>query len=120
MGGPLITPDTETLGRYWHPDTSFLASSSSAENTSIPTGVVVYQGGITSEIDPNWVSATAQEMDIANVTNQNFNISWGFTVDLEYQYFIRMHFYDIVSTALNPLYFDIYTNNDKVFNDFYL
>jgi len=31
MGGPLITPDNDTLGRLWDPDTSFLASKSLTE-----------------------------------------------------------------------------------------
>lgn len=118
MGGPLITPDNDTLGRYWDPDTSFLVLSSSAKNVSISTDSVVYQGLATSEIAPNQVYATAEEMATASVSNQNFNISWWFTVDPEYQYFIRMHFCDIVSSTLNQLYFNVYINNDNVLNDF--
>jgi len=118
MGGPLITPDNDTLGRYWNPDTSFLAVKSLAKNFSISANTVVYQGVITSETAPNLVYATAEEMATANVINQNFNLSWLFTVDPDYQYFIRMHFCDIVSIALYQLYFNIYINSDKVINDF--
>jgi len=118
MGGPLITPDNDTLGRYWNPDTNFLAGKSFAKNVSISANTVVYQGVITSETAPNLVYATAEEMATANVPNPNFNLSWLFTVDPDYQYFIRMHFCDIVSIALYQLYFNIYINSDKVINDF--
>jgi hypothetical protein len=118
MGGPLITPDNDTLGRYWNPDTSFLAVKSFAKNFSISANNVVYQGEVTSETAPSLVYATAEEMATTNVTNPNFNLSWLFTVDPDYQYFIRMHFCDIVSIALNQLYFNVYINNDNVINDF--
>lgn len=118
MGGPLITPDNDTLGRFWDPDTSFLAPKSFAQSVNTSANNVVYQGLVTSEIAPNLVYATAEEMAIANVTNPNFNISWLFTVDPDYQYFIRMHFCDIVSNALNELYFNVYINNANVINDF--
>lgn len=115
MGGPLITPDNDTLGRFWDPDTSFLASKSLAQNFGIPANNIVYhQGLVTNETAPNIVYATAEEMAIANVTNPTFNISWLFTVDLDYQYFIWMHFCNIVSKALNELYFNVYINNDNV------
>lgn len=115
MGGPLISPDNDTLGRFWDPDTSLFASKSLAQNFNIPANNIVYRKGlVTNETTPNIVYPTAEEMATTNVTKPTFNISWLFTVDPNYQYFIRMHFCDIVRKELNNLYFNVYYNNDNV------
>uniref|UniRef100_A0A0C9RQL7 TSA: Wollemia nobilis Ref_Wollemi_Transcript_1758_3719 transcribed RNA sequence n=1 Tax=Wollemia nobilis TaxID=56998 RepID=A0A0C9RQL7_9CONI len=112
MGGPEITSDTDTLWRHWQQDTSFLSTASAAQNASTSVGNINYKGQVTEEIAPNLVYATLQEMAQANVTNQMFNISWKFSVEPNYKYFIRMHFCDIVSKTLNQLYFNVYINSD--------
>ncbi|XP_021911158.1 receptor-like protein kinase THESEUS 1, partial [Carica papaya] len=63
-------------------------------------------------IAPNLVYATAETMEDPNVANANFNITWVFPVDPSFRYFVRVHFCDIISQALNTLVFNLYINDD--------
>ncbi|KAL5976164.1 hypothetical protein ACLOJK_020494 [Asimina triloba] len=54
----------------------------------------------------------------ANVGDPNFNVSWVFGVELDFQYLIRLHFCDIVSRALDSLIFNVYINNQSALSSF--
>ncbi|KAK6929308.1 Malectin-like domain [Dillenia turbinata] len=118
MGGPLITPKNDTLWRIWEPDKPFLVNPFAAHSASIDPSTIKYPSGVSAEIAPNWVYATAQEMADAKVSNQRFNVSWAFKVDGGFGYLIRMHFCDIVSAALNNLVFNVYVNNQSALSSF--
>ncbi|XP_042512316.1 receptor-like protein kinase THESEUS 1 [Macadamia integrifolia] len=118
MGGPLVNPKNDSLWRAWEPDYPFLLNSASARNVSVDPSFVKYPAGVSVEIAPNVVYATAQEMADANVSDQRFNISWVFRVDGGFTYLIRLHFCDIVSQALNNLIFNVYINNQSALNPF--
>ncbi|KAL3503262.1 hypothetical protein ACH5RR_037711 [Cinchona calisaya] len=115
MGGPLITPQNDTLGRTWENDVKYLRVNRSAVSVSVSTTSIVYKAGVTPEIAPNFVYSTAEIMVDANVPNDNFNITWVFKVDTSFMYFIRLHFCDIVSKSLNTLVFNVYINTDLAF-----
>jgi serine/threonine protein kinase len=51
-------------------------------------------------------------MGDANVANSNFNITWVFDVDPSFSYFVRLHFCDIMSKAMNTLVFNVFINTD--------
>ncbi|KAF9601039.1 hypothetical protein IFM89_015024 [Coptis chinensis] len=108
MGGPLITSSNDTLGRTWVPDQPFLLTLNLVQAVSNVQAVNYVPGGPTSVIAPNNVYGTAAEMRPANVTNSNFNVTWEFDVVPGFDYLIRFHFCDIVSTALNQLLFNVY------------
>ncbi|RWR88034.1 receptor-like protein kinase THESEUS 1 isoform X1 [Cinnamomum micranthum f. kanehirae] len=112
MGGPLLTPENDTLGRTWENDGNYLHVNSSAVNVSVDPGTVKYPVGLTTETAPNWVYATAEAMANANVPNLNFNVSWVFSADPDFIYFVRLHICDIVSKALNDLVFNVYINSN--------
>ncbi|KAI6690408.1 hypothetical protein NL676_027236 [Syzygium grande] len=112
MGGPLLTAQNDTLGRTWENDVKYLHVNSSAANVSINPSSIKYPVTVTKEIAPNLVYATAETMGDANVAIVNFNITWVFHVDPDYKYFVRVHFCDIVSKALNYLVFNLYINSD--------
>ncbi|KAF8402841.1 hypothetical protein HHK36_010932 [Tetracentron sinense] len=118
MGGPPLSPKNDTLWTIWEPDRPFLLNSASARNVSVDPSSIKYPAGVSVEIAPNWVYATAQEMADANVGDQKFNISWAFKVDHSFTYLIRLHFCDIVSEALNNLVFNVYINNQSALNSF--
>ncbi|KAG9453661.1 hypothetical protein H6P81_006565 [Aristolochia fimbriata] len=118
MGGPLLTPENDTLWRTWQSDNSFLVNLASAHSVLTSPSSVQYPYGTSVEIAPNWVYATAQEMADANVGDQNFNISWVFKVDHDFTYLVRLHFCDIVSKALNDLVFDVYINYEAALTSF--
>eukprot|EP00252_Welwitschia_mirabilis_P021741 TRINITY_DN5668_c0_g1_i2.p1 TRINITY_DN5668_c0_g1~~TRINITY_DN5668_c0_g1_i2.p1 ORF type:complete len:623 (-),score=93.43 TRINITY_DN5668_c0_g1_i2:330-2198(-) len=117
MGGPLVTARNDTLSRYWHRDSQYLTQKNGVQSVSVTASTVVYGGQITREIAPNIVYATAENMDTANVSNANYNITWKLSVLPDYQYFIRMHFCDIVSDALYQLYFNVYVNDDSAISN---
>ncbi|XP_043701118.1 receptor-like protein kinase THESEUS 1 [Telopea speciosissima] len=118
MGGPLINPENDSLWRTWEPDYPFLLNSASAWSVSVDPSLIRYPTGISVEIAPKVVYATAQEMADANVGEQRFNISWAFRVDGGFTYLIRLHFCDIVSQALSNLVFNVYLNNQSALDSF--
>ncbi|KAK8961584.1 Receptor-like protein kinase HERK 1 [Platanthera guangdongensis] len=108
MGGPLIFPDNDTLARTWVQDGAFLVDSSLAQNVSY-TGPINYAAGNSPEIAPQFVYATATKLVNENVTvNARFNVTWMFKVESGFNFLVRMHYCDIVSQALNNLYFSSY------------
>lgn len=111
MGGPILTPQNDTLGRNWYLDEKYLHVNSSAKAVSGSPGSIRYPDGVTPEIAPNWVYATAESMGDANVLSPSFNITWVLPVDPNFTYFVRMHFCDVVSKSMNSLVFNVYINS---------
>ncbi|KAF8008735.1 hypothetical protein BT93_K2400 [Corymbia citriodora subsp. variegata] len=119
VGGSKVTPFNDTLWRTWIPDDDYLILKSAAKR-AVATDRPNYQnGGATPEIAPDSVYMTAQEMNRDNsITYGKFNITWEFPVDSgEARYLVRLHFCDIVSRALNQLYFDVYINGYSAYNN---
>ncbi|XP_043719550.1 probable receptor-like protein kinase At2g21480 [Telopea speciosissima] len=110
MGGATITPNNDTLGRTWEPDLRYLMARGLAKTVSVAPSIITYPEGVSPLIAPNLVYATAIEMADARVTNPNFNVTWRFDIDPAFGYVLRLHFCDIVSKALNDLYFNVYIN----------
>ncbi|XP_002534744.2 probable receptor-like protein kinase At5g59700 [Ricinus communis] len=117
MGGPLITSRNDTLGRTWETDQKFLTNKNVATTISKIAAVKYVEGGATPDIAPNAVYGTATMMNSSGDPNSNFNVTWKFKVDPGYQYFVRFHFCDIVSTGLNQLYFEVYIDSWLVAKD---
>lgn len=111
MGGPEIVPKNDTLSRTWETDAAYNKFPQGSKNVSVSPSAIKYPGKeVTPLIAPNWVYATAQDMQDSKTMQQNFNLTWSFDVGQSYSYLIRLHFCDIVSKVLNSLYFDVYVN----------
>lgn len=111
MGGPKITQKNDTLWRTWIPDAEFLFNTNSATFVNVSTPIKYKKGSPTREIAPDFVYNTATRLaNLLTVSNPTFNVTWEFNVDKSSTYLIRMHFCDIVSNALNLLYFNVYIN----------
>ncbi|XVE49002.1 hypothetical protein DITRI_Ditri01bG0046800 [Diplodiscus trichospermus] len=110
MGGPLITSQNDTLGRVWIPDTDFLQDKRLAKEASAATTSIKYPETLTPLIAPPTVYSSLIQMADAKTVKPNFNVTWQFEVDTAFDYMVRMHFCDIVSKALNDLYFNVYIN----------
>ncbi|KAI3804943.1 hypothetical protein L1987_26847 [Smallanthus sonchifolius] len=108
VGGVVIGPGNDTLGRNWDSDQKFLKPQSAAKNISIAPNVVTYLEGGSPLIAPPTVYASAVEMGTSDIIAPNFNVTWQFDLDHSYPYLIRLHFCDIVSKSLNELYFNVY------------
>ncbi|KAJ6374126.1 hypothetical protein OIU78_029765 [Salix suchowensis] len=112
VGGPAITPMNDTLSRTWLPDFPYNVFPQGAQSASIiPSAVKYQQSGAAPYIAPSWVYATADEMAASETLQPNFNLTWQMNVDPGFSYLIRMHFCDVVSQALNDLYFNVYINS---------
>ncbi|XP_030475177.2 probable receptor-like protein kinase At5g24010 [Syzygium oleosum] len=119
VGGSKLTPFNDTLWRTWIPDDDYLILKSAAKR-GVATDPPNYQkGGATPEIAPDDVYMTAQQMNRDNLPlSAKFNITWEFPVDSgDGRYLVRLHFCDIVSRALNQLYFDVYINGYSAYNN---
>ncbi|PIA55200.1 hypothetical protein AQUCO_00800136v1 [Aquilegia coerulea] len=118
MGEPVISPSNDTLGRSWDADQGYLQNRNFVKMVSNIGAVNYAPGWATSEIAPSAVYGTAAEMNTAEVSNSNFNVTWEFDVHPDFEYLIRFHFCDIVSNALNQLYFNVYLDSQLVSQDF--
>ncbi|XP_008810506.2 receptor-like protein kinase HERK 1 [Phoenix dactylifera] len=118
MGGPKVTSENDTLWRTWVNDQSFLLNKNLARAVNYSGTINYLQGGATPETAPNIVYSTATELAASSNTSAAvFNMTWQFNVDANSFYFIRLHFCDIVSKALENLYFDVYINGWLVVQD---
>ncbi|KAI8015982.1 Receptor-like protein kinase HERK 1 [Camellia lanceoleosa] len=111
MGGPSVSFENDTLWRTWIPDQGFLVLQNVARNHSAIPAVKYPAGGATPDIAPATVYGTCTEMNSLSDPNSNFNVTWEFTVDPGFQYLVRFHFCDIVSTSPYSLYFNVYIDS---------
>ncbi|XWS37872.1 hypothetical protein CRYUN_Cryun19dG0082700 [Craigia yunnanensis] len=119
VGGLKLTPFNDTLWRTWIPDDGFLVFKPAAKRAVTTHGPNYQNGGATREIAPDSVYMTAQQMNRDNSTlNGRFNITWDFPVGShDVPHLVRLHFCDIVSPALNQLYFNVYINDYSAYRD---
>uniref|UniRef100_A0ACD5WC12 Uncharacterized protein n=1 Tax=Avena sativa TaxID=4498 RepID=A0ACD5WC12_AVESA len=112
MGGALVTSFNDTLGRTWLPDAPFLKLEATAKAAWVPPRTIKYpdDSTITPLIAPASIYSTAQQMASTNTSNARFNITWQMAAEPGFRYLIRLHFSDIVSKALNSLFFNVYIN----------
>ncbi|CAN1270695.1 Receptor-like protein kinase HERK 1 [Linum perenne] len=119
MGGPSLNYVNDTLWRTWVSDTRFLLEESSRQVINNVQAVNYVSDGSTEEVAPRSVYGTASEMASAGTTNNNFNVTWQFNVDIGFQYLVRFHFCDIRENGtLNQLVFDVYINTLLAIKDF--
>ncbi|CAH9124407.1 unnamed protein product [Cuscuta epithymum] len=112
VGGPMIGPENDTLGRSWKPDAEYLNPKEMGKNVSVSPGIISYPKGRGSPlIAPPLVYASAVEMADSGVMESIFNVTWQLEIDNDYTYLVRLHFCDIVSKTLNELYFNVYIND---------
>ncbi|KAK9748090.1 hypothetical protein RND81_02G035200 [Saponaria officinalis] len=80
--------------------------------TVSPRQVNFADSGATPFTAPPWVYSTADEMAVNNASTGlvNFNLTRKLPIDPTFSYLVRLHFCDIVSIALNELYFNVYVN----------
>ncbi|XP_062081930.1 receptor-like protein kinase HERK 1 [Humulus lupulus] len=114
MGGSMVSFDNDTLWRTWVPDESFLVTKNGVRNVSNINAVKYTEGGATPDAAPSSVYGTATSMAAENDPHNNYNVTWVFNVDPGFCYFIRFHFCDIVSSAPNLLYFNVYVDSWNV------
>ncbi|CAH2044037.1 unnamed protein product [Thlaspi arvense] len=111
IGGDLISPKIDPLSRTWLSDKPYNSFPEGSRNVTVDPKTITYpEGGATTLIAPHPVYSTAAEMADAQTSEPNFNLSWRMSVDPGHDYFIRLHFCDIVSKSLNNLVFNVFIN----------
>ncbi|GFY81691.1 malectin/receptor-like protein kinase family protein [Actinidia rufa] len=77
-----------------------------------PNMTIQYPSGMPTYVAPVDVYATARSMG-PNIYNQNYNLTWIFTVDSGFAYLVRLHFCEVDPniTKINQIVFDIFLNN---------
>ncbi|KDP32006.1 hypothetical protein JCGZ_12467 [Jatropha curcas] len=109
VGGPTLTPDNDTLWRYWVPDDNYLYLPETAKNSNFHGDKPNYMAGESEYIAPDLVYQTAKEMNINSSRDPyNFNVTWSFNVSKNARYFVRVHFCNIISPSLGVLVFNLY------------
>ncbi|KAF9606811.1 hypothetical protein IFM89_029268 [Coptis chinensis] len=111
VGGPLLTPSNDTLGRTWTSDHEYLKPKGSAKAVAVSPNIIKYPVNVSPLIAPNWVYASAVQMADARVNQQKFNVSWTFPTESLHNHLVRLHFCDIVSKAsVGRLLFNVFIN----------
>ncbi|KAL9272613.1 putative receptor-like protein [Drosera capensis] len=116
VGGPLVTSENDTLGRTWVPDDPFLVNAALGSRVAVQSNAIKYPETVTTLIAPATIYSTAVAMADAAVAKQMFNVTWEFNVERSFSYLVRLHFCDIISKALNDLYFNVYVNGKTAFS----
>ncbi|XP_057751049.1 receptor-like protein kinase HERK 1 [Arachis stenosperma] len=117
MGGPKVSADNDTLQRTWVTDQSFLINSNLATSNSNIAAVKYTEGGPTEDIAPPVVYGTLRQMNSMYDPRFIFNVTWQFDVDPGFEYFLRLHFCDVISRSLNELYFNVYIDSSYAAKD---
>eukprot|EP00249_Psilotum_nudum_P024171 c29111_g1_i2 orf=402-3044(-) len=109
VGGQPIPPSQDELTREWVNDLAYIpgAAVGVAGSTSAP----IEYGSVENYTAPVDVYNSARYMTNDNNVNLNFNLTWLFSVDPNFSYYIRLHFCELQYSKPNQRVFNIYINN---------
>ncbi|KAA8539395.1 hypothetical protein F0562_026087 [Nyssa sinensis] len=111
MGNQTVSPLNDTLWRLWVSDETYLKHSNLVTFVSNISAVNYKSGGPTQDIAPPSVYGTATKLDSRYNPDTTANVTWSFDVDPGFEYLVRFHFCDIVSTSQLKLVFNVYINS---------
>ncbi|KAK4255730.1 hypothetical protein QN277_008693 [Acacia crassicarpa] len=107
VGNESHTNRNDDLGRNWEGDEKYMASNSRALNISVDTSSINFATQNEPGMAPIWVYATAKAM--ADETRPN--LTWVFSVNPNYTYFVRVHFCDTISNSISLAIFNLFIND---------
>ncbi|MCD9639126.1 hypothetical protein HAX54_023480 [Datura stramonium] len=102
MGNVAVLPQNDTSWRFWEPDGRYLTSRNLVQFVSRTQAVNYTRQGPSRNIAPPLVYGTATRLLSDSDPNTLANVTWSFDVDPGFDYFIRLHFCDIVSGHSDP------------------
>ncbi|GMP86160.1 hypothetical protein CsSME_00039043 [Camellia sinensis var. sinensis] len=115
VGGNDISPSGDTgMFRSWYDDSPYIFSAASGVSQTISPGMnITYPSGMPTYVAPVDVYATARSMGPTYQVNENYNLTWIFSVDSGFAYLVRLHFCEVEEniTKINQRVFDVYLNN---------
>ncbi|KAK0584243.1 hypothetical protein LWI29_009929 [Acer saccharum] len=116
VGGNDISPSRDTgLFRSWYDDQPYIygAAFGVPVTTDSNNMTVVYPKEMPTYVAPVDVYSTARSMGPDPQINQNYNLTWIFSVDSGFNYLVRLHFCEVQAniTKINQRAFDIFLGN---------
>uniref|UniRef100_A0A7N0TDY4 Protein kinase domain-containing protein n=2 Tax=Kalanchoe fedtschenkoi TaxID=63787 RepID=A0A7N0TDY4_KALFE len=112
MGEGRLTPQNDTLNRYWEPDDAYLLIRDAAKSSKFRSAKPVWNSTLSDQfIAPDLLYQTAKELNLSGDRLSNsFNATWRFAVARNARYFVRAHFCDIVGASNNAIKFNMFIN----------
>ncbi|KAJ1408509.1 Protein kinase domain [Sesbania bispinosa] len=107
VGGAFLSDENDTLGRIWENDENYFHSTTTALNISTNPAAIMFPPAVTPYTAPPLVYATARA--IGNASEGSY-LSWVFTMDPNFQYFVRVHFCDIIIKSVYTVGFNLFIN----------
>lgn len=118
VGGPEINPSQDLdYWRSWDVDSGYMITANAGSEIHNSSNIT-YASANDSSVAPLLVYETARSMSNNEVLEKRFNMSWRFEVDPDFDYFIRLHFCELVYDKSNQRIFRIYINNRTAANNF--
>ncbi|XP_047308654.1 receptor-like protein kinase FERONIA [Impatiens glandulifera] len=115
VGGNDISPTGDTgLYRSWYDDSPYIFGAAFGVTLFKDVNqTIAYLSGTPTYVAPLDVYSSARLMGPNPSINQNYNLTWIFTVDSGFAYLVRLHFCEIDPniTKVNQRVFNIYIGN---------
>ncbi|KAH7388307.1 hypothetical protein KP509_16G069400 [Ceratopteris richardii] len=113
VAGQTILESADPLGRLWSNDMEYLVGARQGTADSVSNSVTY--GKLDNFTAPQDVYNTARSMTNDNALNLQFNLTWNFSVDANFTYYVRLHFCELEYDQMNMRVFDIYMNKQMAF-----
>ncbi|XP_057508128.1 receptor-like protein kinase ANXUR1 [Actinidia eriantha] len=119
VGGQYIPPtnDSSSLARSWYDDTPYIYSGALGVTSQAENNVTIAYKNISAAIAPVEVYRTSRQMGLDGNVTRKFNLTWGFQVDANFTYLVRLHFCEYQLSNINERVFNIYINNQTAMED---
>ncbi|KAL4283569.1 hypothetical protein GQ457_16G028640 [Hibiscus cannabinus] len=114
VGGNDISPSGDTgLFRSWYDDQPYLFGAAFGVSAAADPNVTVDYGTMLTYVAPTSVYTTARSMGPDAQINDNYNLTWLFSIDSGFSYLVRLHFCEFTDnvTKINQRVFDVFLNN---------
>ncbi|MCO5564038.1 hypothetical protein L7F22_017693 [Adiantum nelumboides] len=109
VGGQSVLESKDDLGRLWLTDLAYTVGA--AQGSSDSALDPVSYGKLDNYTAPVDVYNSARFMSNDNGINLQFNLTWNFSVDSNFTYYLRLHFCEFQYDKPNMRVFDIYVND---------
>ncbi|KAF8399634.1 hypothetical protein HHK36_015503 [Tetracentron sinense] len=115
VGGNFISPRDDTgMFRAWDDDRRYIFGDDGQTPTLLDSNYTInYNEKVPEYTAPEILYRTARNMGTNKTLNENYNLTWGFSIDSGFFYLVRLHFCEIVLniTKTNQRVFQIFINN---------
>ncbi|CAI9110242.1 OLC1v1010235C1 [Oldenlandia corymbosa var. corymbosa] len=113
VGGSLVTPGVDTLGRTWVPDDDYMFFQNATVKTPFRNAPPQYGPGSATRFDaPDPVYNSAKVLNVNSSVLQNINATWSFAVNRNSRFLVRAHFCDILGgVSSDILKFNLFIQN---------